>query len=76
MELGKWHRPTGFLRETCESLIRITGEATTHEIQFGKLQEWLEGGARSPNVWCICVIEVHFAPERGSGWRYSFPPSF
>jgi hypothetical protein len=21
----------------------------THEIQFGKLREWLEGGARSPN---------------------------
>jgi hypothetical protein len=20
-----------------------------HELQFGKLQEWLEGGARSPN---------------------------
>lgn len=22
---------------------------SAHEVQFGKLQEWLEGGARSPN---------------------------
>ena len=29
--------------------VAVKQPEATHELQFGKLQDWLEGGARSPN---------------------------
>ena len=29
--------------------VAVKQPEATHEVQFGKLQEWLDGGARSPN---------------------------
>jgi hypothetical protein len=40
----KLHEPDGTrLRVAVKTLEAV------HEIQFGKLQDWLDGGARSPN---------------------------